>query len=39
MMEWVVLILVARLAGELPAVVVCRHWVGKGQGQRIGKIG
>jgi hypothetical protein len=39
LMEGVVLILVARLAGELPAMVVCRHRVGKCQRQGIGKIG
>jgi hypothetical protein len=39
LLKGVVLILVTRLAGELPAMVVCRHRVGKGQGQGIGKIG
>ena len=39
LLEWVVLMLMARLAGELPAMVTCRHRVGKGQGQGIGKIG
>ena len=39
LMERVVLILVARLAGELPAMVACRRRVGKCQGQGIGKIG
>ena len=33
LLEWVVLISVARLAGELPAMVVRGHRVGKGQGQ------
>jgi hypothetical protein len=30
-MEGVVLILVARFAGELPAMVVGRHWVAKAE--------
>ena len=38
LLEWVVLILVAGLAGELPAMVVGRHRIGKCQSQGIGKI-
>lgn len=32
LLEWVVLILVPGLAGELPTMVVCGHRVSKGQG-------
>ena len=38
-MERVVLVLVTRLAGELPAMVSCRHRVGKCHSEGIGKIG
>ena len=39
LLEWVVLILVARFSTELPAMVVGRHRIGECQGQGIGKIG
>jgi len=39
LLERVVLMLVAWLARELPAMVLWRHLVGKGQGKGIGKIG
>jgi hypothetical protein len=39
LMGGVVLILMARLAGDLPAMILCRHRIGKCQSQGIGKIG
>ena len=38
-MERVVLVLVTRLAGELPVMVLCRHRIRERQGQGIGQIG
>ena len=39
LLEWAIVILVTRFAGELPTMVLGRYGIGKCQGQGIGEIG